>query len=140
MACRAIQLNVSSEDTAHVTGLPQSVSSGQYPRGQSSLPPCLRRQPRFAAKPHAACFALERALAEGSRFAVSGAGPSMLCCPVTAGRVAGSGAATRHVWSELHERNRPNEGTSDLNPPSRAFILQSARQVQAGCARERVVR
>jgi len=46
----------------------------------------------------------------------------------------------QHVSSELHERNRPSECTSDLNLPSRAFTLPSARQGQAGCTRERVVR
>lgn len=114
MACRAIQLNTSSEDTARVTGLPQSGLVDKSPCGQSSYPACLRRS---------ACSALERSLAQGSCFAVPGAGPPTLCSPVTAGSVAGSRAAGRHVWSELHGRDHPKECTSDLNPPSRAFVL-----------------
>lgn len=108
MASRAVQLNISSEDTAHETSLPQSVSSGQISMWPKQL---------------------TRLVSEGCR------GLRALPC-----RVPGSWAATRHVSSERRERNNPNKRTSDLNPPPRAFILQSTRQVRAGCTGEGVVR
>lgn len=103
----------------------------KYLRGQSSL---TQRELRFG------CSALEWSLTKGICFAVSGVGPSVLHHPVTAGTMASSPAATWHMLSELQERNNPNECTSDLNPPSCAFILPSAQQEQARCTRKRVVR
>lgn len=123
MAFRAVQLNISSEDTARVTGLPQSVSSGQ----QSMWP---KQLTWLVSDGSHGLHALPRhGRSQRGCFAVPGAGPSMLCHPMTAGRVDGSGAATRHVSSDLCGRNNPNKCTSDLNPPSRAFILQSAGPV-----------
>lgn len=125
MACRAVQLDVSSEDTACVTSLPQSVSSGQismWPKQLTWL------------------------VSEGSRGLRALPRRRELLCRAGSGCLhglwpqGGWPALRQHVSSELHGRNNPNKHTSDLNPPSRAFILQSAPQVQARCTRERGVR
>ena len=82
MACRAIQLHISGEVMARVTALPQPVSGGQI----SAWPPQLAQLAPTAATVCTLCP--ERSLTEGSCVAAPGAGPSMLCRPVAAGRVA----------------------------------------------------
>lgn len=122
MACRAIKLDVSSEILALVCPSPFPVD--KHPGG---LPCSVGLQ-----------FALPAY--RWSCFAVRSVAPSMLCLPVIAWRTAGSWTTAQHILSELKERKNPKEHTSDLNRPSRAFVLQPARQVQPGCTREWVVR